>query len=118
MLLMEADRVEVNLPKFAVIDINILPRVSLEAVDGGVIMKKVASSMSNELVGTVNSTKESLACDISTAGLDCDGILREMTSNLKRDFHGIIQEIGEELKIIRQKASEVTAIMPKLKRQK
>ena len=52
----------------------------LKAVDGGVVME---SSMSNELEGTVKSTKKALiACDIGTAGLDCDGMLREMTSNV------------------------------------
>ena len=53
LLLMEADRVKVNLPRFAVIDINTLPHVPLEEVDGGVIMEKVAASMASELEGTV-----------------------------------------------------------------
>ena len=42
---------------------------------------------------------------IDTAELDCGEMLREMTYNLKRDIHGIVQEIGKELKVIRQKAS-------------
>ena len=118
LLLMEADRVKVNLPRFAVIYINTLPHVPLEEVDGGVIMEKVAASMASELEGTVKSIKESLASDIDTASLDCDVMLREMTSNLKKDVHSIVQEIGEELKVIRQKTSEVTAILTKVKKQR
>ena len=58
-------------------------------------MEKVAASMASELEGTVKSIKESLASGIDTASLDCDGMLREMTSNLKKDVHSIVQEIGK-----------------------
>ena len=45
-------------------------------------------------------------------------MLREMTSNLKKDVHSIVQEIGEEIKVIRQKTSEVTAFLTKVKKAK
>ena len=49
----EADRVQVNLPRFAVIDINSFPAIALEEIDGSAVMTKVTSTLNNEVEGVV-----------------------------------------------------------------
>ena len=83
-LLFEADRVKAVLPKFAVIDINTLPHIPLEEVDGTVVMAKVASSLTSEMGGVVKSITENLACDVDTAGLDCGVTVERITSSFKK----------------------------------
>ena len=113
-LLMEADRAQVKLPRFAAIDINKFPHIPLEEVDGSVILERVAASITRELEGTVKSMKESMAVDFDTAGLDCGAKLEEMTSSLKKDWSNVVQGMKEELDVIQHKIREVTDTMENL----
>ena len=108
-LLVEADRVNATLTRFAAVDINKFPHVPLEEVDGSVILEKVASSLTNE---AVKSMKEGLSLEIDTAISECGASLGELTSSVKDE----LQRINKELSVIQQKVHEVTDTIANVRR--
>ena len=88
-LLVEADRVKASIPRFATFDINRFQHIPLEEVDGGVVMERVANSLTNEIEEAMKSIKESVSLEVGTVGSDCGVMMTEITSNLRSDLEEI-----------------------------
>ena len=107
-LLVEADRVKASIPRFATFDINRFPHIPLEEVDGGVVMERVANSLTNEIEEAMKSIKESVSLEVGTVGSDCGVMMTEITSNLRSDLEEITKGISDDLKVLQGKAHEMT----------
>ena len=106
-LLFEADRLKVGFPKYATVDINNFPHIPLEEVDGGVLMEKVASSLENELEGSIKSLKESLDLEIDTASTDCSAVIQEMAESIKNEVSCVVKQLSDEFSSVICKLQEM-----------
>ena len=99
-----ADRMKVEIPCYAAIDINVFPRVPLEEVNGSIACDKVLSKLSSEAEDVLKGIVEEariLSCDSAAEIHD------KMSSDMENRIRREIKKLCEEMKGVRKMISEV-----------
>ena len=70
-------------------------------------MEKVASSLENELEGSIKSLKESLDLEIDTASTDCSAVIQEMAESIKNEVSCVVKQLSDEFSSVQCKLQEM-----------
>ena len=107
-VLYAADRLKIDLQRFAVVYINVFPHVPLEEVDGSVVCEKVVSKLSSgleEVLKGIVEEAQSASCDSAAA------IFGKLSSEMTTEIEGDIKKLSEEVDSIYGKVIEMKVLL-------